>query len=164
MSTIDKAIDQAASGVSAAATSFNASYGDILKHYMVAALEKTGNLVDKSVDLVMEQAPILIQEVLHWYFAYNLILFIIGIALLGFQFYVIRKTHLYLKAEGEKPASYGGTRGYDEFMWAPIGLILVIYNLIVFASCINLTWLKIWIAPRLWLIEYTAELVKHGVK
>jgi hypothetical protein len=56
-----------------------ASAGDILKTYLVKALEKTGNLIDKSVDIVMEQAPILVHEVLNWYFAYNLIWFIAGI-------------------------------------------------------------------------------------
>lgn len=40
-------------------------------------------------------------------------------------------------------------------IWIPSGFIALMGVL-----TINLTWLQIWIAPKIWLIEYTANLVK----
>lgn len=146
----------AASTVKASSTlvdTVEKGYDGILKQYLIKALESTGNLIDKSVDMVMQQAPILVQEVLHWYFAYNLILFILGLIMLGvlaflnFKFY---KMELRFMKSGHD----------DGFLWLPVFVVDVAAFLTIVFNCINLTWLKILIAPRLWLIEYATQLVK----
>lgn len=139
----------AQSGVQAVTS--GSSYEDILKTYLITALEKTGNLVDKSVDMVMEQAPILMQEVLHWYFAYNLILFILGLIVLIAIAVIDYKL---IKWEQSDRSDKDGFGYFVSFMFSVITIPLT------FLILINLTWLKIYIAPRLWLIEYAASLVK----
>ena len=122
-------------------------YNEILKQYLITALEKTGNVLDKSVDMIMEQAPILIQEILHWYFAYNLFLTIAGALLIVFTLYAGNYTHNKIK-----------NLEWDEAFY----ISYIIHFFIIFsgAMMMNLQWLKILIAPRLWLIEFAARLVK----
>ncbi len=137
----------AASEVVETATKVTTSSSEILQGYLIKALDKTGNLVDKAVDMVTEQAPLLIQEVLKWYFAYNLILFILGIVVIIGTIYGVRKLVKYVDADGAEYLLVAGILAF-------VGTIS--------SSLINLQWLKIWIAPRLWLIEYTTNLVKNG--
>lgn len=139
----------AASAVVATATKAATSSTEILQVYLIRALDKTSNMVDKAVDMVTEQSPILIQEVLKWYFAYNLILFVCGLAVLGLGFYLTNRVRKWIDSHD----------GFD-YMIAAVAFSI---SCMVASSLINLQWLKIWIAPRLWLIEYTADLVKKGV-
>lgn len=122
---------------------------EILKGYLIKALEATGNVVDKAVDMVQTQAPILVQEVLHWYFAYYLIMFIL--AIVGLIAMIVIDKKIYKWAQGD----------IDRIFFSC--MLGGIVNLVAFAFLIhnlNLQWLKIYIAPRLWLIEYAASLVK----
>lgn len=136
------------SAASSVANVVHASTDEILKTYLVKALEKTGNLVDKSVDIVMEQAPILVQEVLHWNFAYNLILFVFAIISFIILIVIDRKAYNYVKNID------------DIWLLFPVGVINVFWVMITSITLMNVQWLKIAIAPRLWLIEYTAQLIK----
>lgn len=146
---VEHALVTAASGVESTVSKVAATSGDILTGYLIKALEKTGNLVDKSVDMVMEQAPLLVQEMLRWYFAYNLILFISAIVL-GIVLY----TGAYKLAKHFWKES-DGISGFTAAVVCAFGTLPLI-------AMFNLEWLKIYIAPRLWLIEYTANLLKHS--
>lgn len=143
---------EAASAVQATET-IGSTYDGILKGYLIRALEASNNVVDKAVDTVMEQTPLLVDEVLRWYFTYNLITFLFAIVLLPLAFVVTGKI---LESEWWKKS--------DTFYGDPTPMFTVIVmNLLVFVIFLtqfNLQWLKIWVAPRLWLIEYTATLVK----
>lgn len=151
--TAKVAIDavNAASGVAATAGKVTEKAGDILATYLIKALDKTGNAVEKSVDMVMEQAPLLVHEMLNWYFTYNLIQFVAGIVLFGLTIYVapkITKRH-WKTSEG--------------FIIVPVACASII-AFVMCSALVNLQWLKIWIAPRLWMIEYTAELIKTAAR
>jgi len=147
-----------------AATKTLGSYDEILKGYLVKALEQTGNLIDKSVDIVMQQAPILVQEMLHWYFAYDLIKMIIGMFLffgvIGMWYYQFSwgvkqsKMHYEERSKWYEDSDYGFGR--------IIFMVMLLIPFVVGFCLMNLDWLKIYIAPRLWLIEYTANLVKSA--
>jgi hypothetical protein len=163
MSAKQDAVVSAASAVANAAGSVASTANDILKTYLIKALDKTGNLVDKAVDMVQEQAPILVHEVLQWYFAYNLIMFIIGLALV-IGVFVMNYKHYKFCAAQQKLDYKDRSPFYTEEGWE-IGrffgtIIFTAVPLVVALFILNLDWLKIWIAPRLWLIEYTAQLVK----
>ena len=95
----------------------------------------------------MTQAPILVHEILSWYFTYNLILFIFSIVLLtvgNYTWYRLGKWIL--------------IKDHD---YIPVVLVPITVGNLAALTLFNLDWLKIWLAPRLWLIEYTANLVKQ---
>jgi len=159
---IETSVVDAASSVASTVNKVSATYGHILQGYLIKALEKTGNVIDKSVDMVMEQAPLLVQEVLHWYFAYNLIQFIVGLVIV-----IIVVVFWYKQfAWGVTQSKLERKLQSDYYTDADGQVVRYILNAIMFIPLIigfvmmNLEWLKIYIAPRLWLIEYTANLVK----
>lgn len=159
---VDHISNTAASAVSNTANVVSASVDEILKTYLIKALDNTGNLIDKSVDLVMEQAPILVNEVLHWYFAYNLIWFIVGITMCISVLTYWYKQFVWGTNQGklitsEQSVWFDGDEG--GFRYALNAFLLIPF--MVGAFQLNLQWLQIWISPRLWLIEYTANLIKH---
>lgn len=149
---VPKVVATAQSAVNAAAPTVQ-KVGDVLADKLLKAMDATGNAVDKAVDFVMEQTPLLVQEVLHWYFAYYLIMFILGFVVVGALAYLTYRTNKWIKSKKD-----------DDYMvaWLPIGVINLIGIVVACDSLFNLTWLKIYIAPRLWLIEYTTQLVKHA--
>jgi hypothetical protein len=139
-----------------------ASYGDVLQGYLIKALEKTGNVIDKSVDMVMEQAPILVKEVLQWYFAYNLIQLIMGLVIMlsvfGYWYSQIKLGVAQSKLQHKDRSIYFTSEGHELGRYALNVFMIIPFFVSMFM--INLEWLKIWIAPRLWLIEYTSQLIK----
>lgn len=113
-----------------------------------AILDKALASMDTAVDFLSGQIPIVVHEVLVWNFTSYLIqfLFCIAASVVG--------TVLLYKNWGKLVKMADGIAGF---------LAVVIYLCgIVFAWCqwMNLEWLKIWLAPRLWLVEYAASLVK----
>ena len=128
------------------------SSDEILKQYLIKALDKTGNMVDSAIDIVQQQVPLLINEVLHWYLTYDLIKFICGIIIIIFV--------IFLNIKVWELDSEEFVDGGLPVMTICIATISIISLLFTFDTLINLEWLKIWIAPRLWLIEYTSHLVK----
>jgi len=144
--TLD-AVTNATSGVAATVNNVAMSSSDLLTVYLGKALEKTGNVIDKAVDMVQEQAPLLVHEVLVWYGTLGLIKFITAVLLMTVGNYVIYRL--------------------VKKLWAAVGeptIILAIASEIVLSAAsihlFNLDWLKIWLAPRLWLIEYATNMMK----
>ena len=115
-------------------------------------LLKALNGVEKGGEFVIDQAPEVIEQLLVWNFTYSLFSFlslVLGsliIASVGGFF--IRKVYLYDKGGG------------DYFLTASSAVVTVLLFLLTFlAAFSSLTWLKILIAPKLYLIEYAAKLV-----
>ena len=111
----------------------------------------------KAEDFVIEQAPLVIQELLTWNFVISLLWHIVGWVLLSTIFLYSKKLWEF---RGEEELESKGT-AQEGFATV---LTIIVYVAHVFFSSLfifsNLDWLKIWIAPRVWLIEYAAELAK----
>ena len=134
-----------------------------LDQALVAIINKTSNGIDSATTFLSQQLPDVVQQLLLWYFTYSLILTIIGIIIASVTTYVLIK----YSGKGEIiPGSYDYLEtlthdddGYLSPRTIFTGLVaLVLY--IISMSLISLTWLKIWIAPKIFLIEYAASLVK----
>lgn len=111
----------------------------------------------KLVDFLYEQAPEVIAQLLLWHGVESLIVFVLCVLLLIGAIYGNVKGVLALKK------TIGSHWADDPTFWVPtifgtlIGQMIV---LVVFSNNINLTWLKIWIAPKVYLLEYVANLTK----
>ena len=113
-------------------------------------LNKTISGIDTSVEFMQAELPDVISQLLTWYAVYNgslalLAIFIIAALCFGW-IKIIR-----ISKQDDSAIDV------DEFMVAAIiSVILFVTAIILF----NLEWLQILIAPKIWLIEYAATLVK----
>ena len=117
-------------------------------------INTTLDAAEKVGDFAAAELPLLVQEALNWYFAYYLITFVCGIVLaivLLIADYKVFKAAREMDKENNDPgATILGWGLIGSFIRFPIWGIGV-------GSLVNLQWLKIWIAPKLWLIEFAAR-------
>jgi hypothetical protein len=112
---------------------------------------------DKVGQFAMAELPGFITEVLQWYFTYNLIMFISGV-LVAIVLIVLDWKLFQFAKECDK-SDYDHTATL--LGWGLVGTIVRVplwFGGV--GTLLNLQWLKIWIAPKLWLIEYAAGLAK----
>jgi hypothetical protein len=129
------------------------AYEEALARFINGTLDAA----DKVGQFAMAELPQFVTEALNWYFAYNLILFVAGVALAIILLAVDYRMFRYARAFDERECDSSATI----LAWGILGSIfrLVVWGAGV-SNLINLQWLKIWIAPKLWLIEYAARLLK----
>lgn len=118
---------------------------DKIMEQLLPIVERTKEGIIRGVEIIQEQAPEVVSEVLKWNFTISLIACICGI-ILAFLAIPIYKTVNKL---------VDGT--VDDGMQLLAGAPLIIGLVVTF---VNLNWLKIAIAPKLFLIEYIMNLVK----
>lgn len=116
-------------------------------------------LIDKSTqagDFIAEQAPLVIQELLTYNFVSSLVLFIVLLVISALSWY---GTYRFFKW-GLKEHSMGKSNIYikDLEIAAMIALATPVIATLFLIDCTS--WLKIWLAPRVYLLEYAANLVK----
>ena len=123
------------------------NYEDVLGKF----LQSTLDTAEKVGEFAVAQLPELVQQALNWYFAYGLIQFVSGIALAIFA--IVADVKMFKSALKTQS---------DDVM---IGLYLIIGMIprsiawVTIFSLVNFQWLKIWIAPKLWLVEFATKLV-----
>ncbi|AZU97844.1 TMhelix containing protein [Vibrio phage LP.2] len=123
-----------------------------LQNALAAILGKTIEGIDASVEFMQAELPDVISQLLIWYGAKSAIMCTLGILAVLLSAIAWLKWVKHCKKDDE---------GYhDEFDMYMIPSVLCIVPAIFAAMSINLEWLQIWIAPKIWLIEYAASLTK----
>ena len=123
-----------------------------LDELLAQTLQKFLDGVDATTAFMHEQLPDVIQQVLNWYFVYYSVTALFAVVLFSLQVYL--SYYWIAKVEPTLDSSF---KGFGiVFGVGGLGLFFIITEVTLF----NLQWLKIWIAPKLWLIEYTASLAK----
>ena len=118
------------------------------------------NAIDKGTTFLSNQIPEVIQQLLLWKAIASFIEFSSGIFLIGGIFawliyqYKYWTTTIESKWETNKQRISGDTGPF-----VLLNLVCVI-PLLYGSSYINLIWLQIWIAPKLYLIEYAKDFLK----
>lgn len=109
--------------------------------------------VDSSVDFIQQEIPDFVMQLLMWHGVYNFVLMSIGVLLI--IVWIVVEIKLYNKLM---------TMNLDDHDWIiGYGLLGTLGRLVplgFISSTLNLEWLKIWVAPKVWLVEYAASLVK----
>lgn len=116
-----------------------------LQQKLLEALTVSMDTIKDIKDFSVEQAPEVLQQALMWYGTYYFILLMLGISLIVVAVVVVVKTIKHIKAQGE---------GYDAFNIVMVMVVSEAILLIFIIGCINLQWLQIWIAPKLFLLEW----------
>ncbi len=99
-----------------------------------------------------DQTPEVVRQLLLWHGIYSLSLTLLGIGILFSVIYFNYQLFKWFsKLSEQKQREHEGT---------VIVFMLQIFWLIPLSFLINLTWLKIWLAPKVWLLEYITAMVK----
>jgi hypothetical protein len=113
-------------------------------------ITKTTTGIDTASDFILAELPDVIRQMLVWHGVYNFILFICGILWVVSICVIVRKGYLYGKGKFLND-------GVDYCLYT---LLSGIATFIPTSLMLNVVWLQIWVAPKVWLIEYAANLVK----
>ena len=127
--------------------------------------EKTAELINEILqkgikaaeitgDFAIEQAPEVIQQLLLWKGIHSFVeWFFIGVVMGVLNWWVLKKKEL--------PYLSGKDGCSDNWEFGPILIINVLCAFLSLAWLFGSNdWLKIWVAPKLFLLEYAASLVK----
>ena len=128
-----------------------------LEGELIGILREVTNTAADAKEFVLSELPDVVSQVIMWYGVYNFIEFLLGLSLLLIVFFTNKKVY-YNKTDDETWfQSLNPDEQFVALLPGPFASTIMAGIGILY---INLQWLKIWIAPKLWLIEYTASLVK----
>jgi uncharacterized membrane protein len=135
--------------------------------------------IDTSIGFLQAEIPDVITQLLMWHGVRSVILTVIGVLLsvvFPLVFYRVYKFAVTPYSEPREHTEYSSVKmnsrlygkwyGGQQFAdtgWSVLLGISGAISVVGFAvglSLLNLTWLQIWIAPKIFLIEYAANLVK----
>lgn len=124
-----------------------------LQEALLSIINKTIAVTGQATDFLLTEVPEVIQQLLMWKMAESLILVILssilGIVIMIVSTVIFRRV---TKVWQQNPV----VSGLDYTILVVgnfIGILVVVCNF-------NLTWLQIWLAPKVYLVEYAASLVK----
>ena len=103
-------------------------------------------------EFLTDQTPEVIRQLLLWHGIYSLSLTLLGI---GILFSVI-----YFNYQLFKWFSKLSEQKQRKHEWIVTIFVLQIVWLLPVSLLINLTWLKIWLTPKVWLLEYITAMAK----
>ncbi|AOQ26743.1 hypothetical protein [Vibrio phage S4-7] len=130
-----------------------------LQTALTQIIDKTMTGVDQSVDFLSEQIPDVLSQLLLWYGVSNMIYALVGIVVLYACYRIVKKpkgtNETWLWEWSEYKESHRTTD------YAPFLFLLILPIIIGLALLGNIMYaLQIFIAPKIWLIEYAASLAK----
>lgn len=135
-------------------------------------LKKASDGIDAAVSFSQAQIPDVVHQLLLWNFTRSIVLSILCLISIPFTAWFLKKQFTRKKIGefvkyGEKKERYQWTLVFDsEGDASPamfvLALFVLLYASFVGSVLLNMTWLKIWLAPKLYLIEYAASLVGKG--
>ncbi|ELC6296687.1 hypothetical protein RJO53_002832 [Enterobacter hormaechei] len=152
---------------------------------LVDLLQKASNGIDAAVSFSQAQIPDVVNQLLLWKAASSFLTFFIGLCLIFAGPKLIIRSYKRAKSWHESamqkaqsdfdngkawtrysPGSSVTSVSFDSINgsgWAitlVAGLSFIVLFVLALAFVTELDWLKIWLAPKLYLIEYAASLVK----
>lgn len=141
---------------------------------LVELLQKAANGIDAAVSFSQAQIPDVVHQLLVWNMTHSLIMTVIAISTIPLVVWFVKRQ--YRKVEIGKfgnegyswdkgnpkysPTMVWDSKGELSFLIVPGVAVLLFWGLWVIAIVTKMTWLKIWLAPKLYLLEYAASLIK----
>lgn len=137
---------------------------------LVELINKSMEGVDKAADFMAAELPIVIEQALLWHMTHSMVMFFVGIIMMAVSAYSAKRFASIAFAprfnnDGELNDYFekiGGTVYFkNEYLYLmPVYATASLLAIAISLTVTNITWLKIWLAPKLWLIEYAATLAK----
>ena len=119
---------------------------DELQKALGELLSKANNGIDTAGDFLSAELPDVISQLLIWHGAYSAAMCLLAALFCITWYYANKKQYEFLKK--------------NNCLDQPLVIFNIIQIVLVFIplNLFNLTWLQIWIAPKIFLIEYAAKL------
>lgn len=133
---------------------------DQMQNVLAGLIEQAVASVDAAVEFSKAEIPQVIEQLLIWKFAQSSVYTLLALAIFVAIYFGWKRVIAAVKAEIEKhPSSYNRS---EAVMFAlPVGAGLATFLSGALAvAWFNLTWLQILVAPKLYLLEYGARLLK----
>ncbi len=141
---------------------------------LVELLQKASNGIDSAVSFSQAQIPDVVHQLLLWNMVDSLIKTLIAILTIPLVFWFMKKQCQRVEIGKIGDEGYSWERGNPKYrqtmVWdskgeinfyiLPLAGVLIMWGLFIIATVTNMVWLKIWLAPKLYLIEYAASLIK----
>ena len=116
-------------------------------------LSKANDGIDAASGFLASELPDVIHQLLMWHGVYSFIMCLLGVVALVVTYKVsINIANKTFNAEGKDLHNY-------PHIIIPM-IIIDIVTIVVSIKAINIQWLQIWIAPKVWLLEYAASMTK----
>ncbi|EAA9751336.1 hypothetical protein KX27_23770, partial [Salmonella enterica subsp. enterica] len=129
---------------------------------------------DAAVSFSQTQLPDVVHQLLLWNMVDSLIKTLIAILTIPLVFRFMKKQCQRVEIGKICDEGYSWERGNPKyrqtmvwdskgeinFLILPLSGVLIMWGLFIIATVTNMVWLKIWLAPKLYLIEYAASLIK----
>ena len=138
---------------------------DVLKQAVAKIIEKSLQGIDTATSFLSAQLPDVIHQLLMWKAVSSFIIWCTSIFLIISTLILAKAIKNAEENLDTKKSVFWLDKGYSKGDVTFIGFMSIVYcivaDIIGLAMFIcNWTWLKIWIAPKIYLIEYAASLVK----
>lgn len=124
---------------------------DQLQAALVALLSRTTNGIDSGVAFLQAQLPEVIQQLLVWKATYSFLRFLFAMALASAILYFYARVYRWAR----KPDA-----DWDDRPELGVLLLVTAFMWVIPAATFSLDWLQIIVAPKLYLIEYAAQIAK----
>jgi len=139
---------------------------EVLEKSLATLIDKSMTGLDTATGFLEAEIPEYVTQLLTWYAVYNLALCLLGFIFLGLFIWAGTSKH-FKKGKRKDPDSsyehYEPTLAFDfqgslrfEMCFAAFPII---FGALLVAKLINIEWLQIWIAPKVWLLEYASKIV-----
>lgn len=134
-----------------------------LQQAITTLINKAVSGADATAEFLSGEIPDYIYQLLMWYGVSSFIKAAFGVVLLVCTVYFTKKIgkKMYKDYQDKKEWTWTGcdaTLAYG-MAWLALAMAASI-SFIISLRYINIEWLKIWIAPKVWLVDYAAQLVK----
>jgi hypothetical protein len=132
---------------------------DQLQAALADIIGKTGEAVSDGVGFLKAELPGVIQQLLYWKMASSFLGMVITLAFSYAAFVFIRRGFRLAADFSPKKNSYDDDPRFWMRFWLTV--VSAVLGMVSFVCVLNsFTWLKIWIAPKVYLIEYATSLAK----
>ena len=135
---------------------------------VAAMIEKAISGIDAASNFLAAEIPDVIHQLLMWHMVKSAIMCMVGVSILIGTALILKRVFRKPEVDDTRSNSYKTyykrTLVFDRDGDIDPGVVPVVASGILLtltgACFINIEWLQIWIAPKVWLIEYAASLVK----
>ncbi|EEW5488926.1 MULTISPECIES: hypothetical protein [Escherichia] len=141
---------------------------------LVDLLKKASDGIDSAIVFSQAQIPDVVHQLLVWNMVDSLIKTLIAISTIPLVIWFVKKQCKKVeigKFDNEGRSCDNGQPKYKTTMiWEsdgklsgfvlPLVALFILWFSFIISVVANMTWLKIWLAPKLYLIEYAASLIK----
>lgn len=130
---------------------------DQLQKVLADIITRVTSGADAAIQFGKEQIPEVLKQLLVWNFTFSFLIWFSATAIIvGYVIWMLTKFRWWFKNQRSTTTELDAAVITITVVWGFISFIMT------FVFWCNLDWLKIWVAPKLYLLEYAASLIKSS--